>query len=96
MKVSFSDYPMKWLKRTTEAPDDLKILGDALAASWEKRNKPIGDALDCQWNSLCLDAVFALRNDNITISYGVDPEDEMQLGYFEITLDAYWLTKFGS
>lgn len=84
MIVMFSDYPLKWMRRRSKPEGEHKILADALATAWEKRRKPKGDALEQQWNALCLDAVFIMRNQNVSVSYEIFPDDEMQLGAFSI------------
>lgn len=84
MIITFNEFPQKWFKRQVKPSGDLGVLADAVATAWEKRNKPKGDALECQWASLCIEAVFIVRDKGIHCEYQIFSDDESGLGAFEV------------
>jgi hypothetical protein len=84
MIITFDEYPTKWFKRGIKVDGDLGVLADAIATAWERRGKPKGDSLECEWASLCIEAVFAVREKGIPCEYQVFSDDTSGLGAFEI------------
>jgi lambda repressor-like predicted transcriptional regulator len=68
--------PSDLQKMSRKASNEERILVTALRNAWKKRGSPIGDSLDMQWWSICLDTAREMKMD---VSFST----EGQMAFFE-------------
>jgi len=63
-------------KMNRKASNEEALLVRAIRKEWQKRGSPIGDSLDMQWWSICLDTAREMKMD---VSFST----EGQMAFFE-------------
>ena len=58
VRVSFANYPMKWLRREVLPKDELADIATALSAAWVSCGRPSVEELPIAWDAM-VDEVIA-------------------------------------
>jgi hypothetical protein len=76
MSAIIAIIPEDLRKMARKASNEEALLVKALRDTWKKRGSPIGDSLDMQWWSICLDTAREMKMD---VSFST----EGQMAFFE-------------